>query len=143
MLKKTRFRILLGIGIICFVLVSIIIVNVLFHTQYNSKGISRLVGITIDRSHPKELVYQNSKSSVYTFHLKEADLEKIDANRINLHDALSTNQISIQELISACKLYYDKNNIKKYKAENYQIISVNNEYIIAPLDIFDEDLGIH
>lgn len=123
-----------AIGFILLILVVIVIlilgVGKLLYGGYNDHGISKYPCITIDDSKEETYVCDASGYQVYTANLKEVYFVERDANQISLEEALTSEQITIEEMISVCKKKGD--NI--YYGENYQILLDGKKCIIAPLD---------
>lgn len=122
------------IGLVLLIVIIIIIlilgVRQLLYGGYNAQGISKYPCITIDKNEEETYVCDASGYQVYTANLKEIYFVKINADQINLEEALTSEQISIEEMISVCK----KKGDNLYYGENYQILLDGRKCIIAPLD---------
>lgn len=91
--------------------------------------------ITIDRSGWKE-IGQSDGYTVFTYNLEEPYTIKVDAKRLYLKEAVKSKQINIKDLYDAA---WDQEEITigedigtAYLFENYQVILVGDQCIIAP-----------
>lgn len=106
---------------------------VMWKGQYNSNGVSNYPIITIDYTNDKQYICDSSNYKVYTVELKEVLFETKDAQKINLHDALTTGKLTISDMTHVCKKQKQDNESKVYTGDNYQIVLTENECMIEPL----------
>lgn len=105
----------------------------MWNSQYNTNGVSNYPIITIDYTNDKQYICDSSNYKVYTVELKEVFFETKDAQKIDLHDALTTGKLTISDMIYVCKKQKKNNKSKVYTGDNYQIVLTENECLIAPL----------
>ena len=121
---------------ICLVIVLALVgagTLVMWNSQYNTNGVSNYPIITIDYTNDKQYICDSSYYKVYTVELKEVFFETKDAQKIDLHDALTTGKLTISDMTHVCKKQKKNNKSKVYTGDNYQIVLTGNECLIAPL----------
>lgn len=115
------FIILMGFGMLMF--------YEILHSSYNTYGISKYPCITIDENREEEYVCENSGYEVYTNKLSEIYFVTKMADTITLEEALSTNMLTIEEMIEVCRK--EKGEERTYVGENYQISISNAKCVIG------------
>lgn len=143
MKKNKRSIIIIGTictSCICIFIAVVFIIRYNFLLQYTPNGISRYIHISTDESTGKELIFDNSEYTIYTFQIKDAYFIDVYANEINLYEAMENKKITMEEMIEKGKLVYEKDDIKQYKFEQYQIFLDGNECIVTPYYTKMEDI---
>jgi len=127
------------VGITAVVIICLSCINYVFFLQYNNNYIGRRLVIHIDRNIGKEYICTNSGYEVYIIHLKNAYFVDFHGNRIDIKDGLSSEKVTIKDMIAKLKKVSADSVFSYYLAENYQIILSEKKCFISPLD-FDESL---
>lgn len=125
MKKKT-----LAFGIIsCLIVVAAVVcINILLYGGYNEKGVSKYLNITIDNNCEKKLQGEADGYRVYSDNLSEIYFINKNAEQISLKEALESQQITVEDMLSVCKKRKDGN----YYGENYMITLKEEQCIISP-----------
>ena len=115
---------------------SIAILFLLYNAQYNSKGISHLLIITIDQNQPKEYIGKLDGFDVYIEKLKLEDLcfRSFDAKNVPIKYAIDNNLVSTEDWKKHA--FYGivrESNSETIINENYEIYISGNECIIRPI----------
>lgn len=118
-------------------LLGILVLGVVYayRSQYNWNGIGRYLCITIDSSGWKE-IGQSDGYTVYTYNLEEPYTVKVNAERLYLKEAVKSNQINIKDIYDAAgnqeEIRIGDDTGTAYLFENYQVILIKDQCIIAP-----------
>ena len=130
--KKIIFLISL---IIVLIVGGIGIVFTMFAEQYNSKGISSLLNITIDEKQPKEYIGKLEKYNIYVEKLKIDELYFISINNkhIPLKVAIDEELVSVRDWIKKAWNIKKDGNIEILQYENYEIAIDDNDCVIRPI----------
>lgn len=107
----------------------------LFSQQYNSKGVSHFLVITIDKSQPKEYIGKLDNYNIYVEQLKisETNFRSIDAENISIKDAIENNLVSVEDWKKYAWKIKKDGNTEILQNENYEIAITDNECIIRPI----------
>lgn len=134
---KKRLAIIISCGsvMVTLMIAMCCFVFYLFALQYNAKGISSLLCITIDESRPKEYVGELENYSIYVEKMKTEELYfiSISDQRIFLKDAVAQELASVKDWRKKAwvTLYNGDTEILRY--ENYEIAITGMECIIRPI----------
>ena len=130
--KKIIFLISL---IIVLIVGGIGIVFTMFAEQYNLKGISSLLNITIDEKQPKEYIGKLEKYNIYVEKLKIDELYFISINNkhIPLKVAIDEELVSVRDWIKKAWNIKKDGNIEILQYENYEIAIDDNDCVIRPI----------
>ena len=130
--KKIIFLISL---IIVLIVGGIGIVFTMFAEQYNIKGISSLLNITIDEKQPKEYIGKLEKYNIYVEKLKIDELYFISINNkhIPLKVAIDEELVSVRDWIKKAWNIKKDGNIEILQYENYEIAIDDNDCVIRPI----------
>ena len=123
-------------GVILTLMIAIVcLVFYLFSLQYNSKGISSLLCITIDESQPKEYIGELEDYSIYVERLKTEELYfvSVDAERISLKEAVANELVSIKDWRKKAWKRVKDGDTEIWRYENYEIAINDEECIIRPI----------
>ena len=130
--KKIIFLISL---IIVLIVGGIGIVFTMFAEQYNSKGISSLLNITIDEKQPKEYIGKLEKYNIYVEKLKIDELYfiSINAKQVSLKDAIDEELVLVRDWRKKAWNIKKDGNIEILQYENYEIAIDDNDCVIRPI----------
>lgn len=136
--KKTLICICCGI-IIALIIASIVemacLAGRVVSRQYNAKGISNLLVISIDENQPKEYIGELENHHVYVEGLKTDELYFISAGaeQIPLTEAIAKELISIKGWKRAAWNIVTDGDTETLQYENYEIVFIDDECIIKPI----------
>lgn len=127
-----------------FVLISLIIISIvggivivftMFIEQYNSKGISSLLIITIDEKQPKEYIGKLENYNIYVEKLKIDELYFISVNnkQVSLKVAIDEELASVRDWRKKAWNIKKDGNIEILQYENYEIAIAYDDCIIRPI----------
>lgn len=121
--------------IIVLIVGGIAIVFSMFAQQYNSKGISSLLNITIDEKQPKEYIGKLENYNIYVEKLKIDELYFISINNkhISLKDAIDEELVSVKDWRKKAWNIKKDGNIEILQYENYEIAIDGNDCVIRPI----------
>ena len=107
----------------------------MFAEQYNSKGISSLLNITIDEKQPKEYIGELENYNIYVEKLKKDELYFISINNkhIPVKVAVDEELVSVSDWRKKAWDIKKDENIEILQYENYEIAIDDNDYIIRPI----------
>ena len=120
------------VGVICFFTFGI---NWLFSEQYNEKGISHFLVITIDKNQPREYIGELEGYRVFieNLNLEETNFRTVNAENMSIKEAIENNLVSIKEWKKyAWKIKKDGDS-EILQFENYEIVIAYDDCIIRPL----------
>lgn len=120
--------------ILAMVIGLVFILSMLF-AQYNPKGISHYLVITLDKEQPKEYIGVLDNHNVYIegLNIKETNFRSVEAENISIKYAIENNLVSINEWKRyAWSRKRNKDSII-LKYENYEIYIDSKDCIIRPL----------
>ena len=119
-------------GVICFISFGM---NWLVSAQYNEKGISHFLVITIDKNQPREYVGEVDGHKVFieNLNLKETNFRTINAEDMPIKEALAKSLVSIEEWRKYASKIQQNEELEILKFENYEIVINHDECIIRPL----------
>ena len=111
------------------------IVGWLFSQQYNSKGISHFLVITLDNEQQKEHVGKLEEHDVYIegLNIAETNFRTINAENLSVKDAIESNLVSIEDWKNYALRITEEENGEVLKFENYEILVTTDECVIRPL----------
>ena len=133
-MKKVIIPIIIAILII-LIACSGKIVRWLFAQQYNSKGISHFLVITLDNEQQKEYVGELEEHDVYIegLNIAETNFRTINAENLSIKDAIESNLVSIEDWKKYALRITEEESGEILKFENYEILVTSEECIIRPL----------
>ena len=96
MKKKVIILIVAIIGVIC---ISTFGIKWLFSEQYNDKGISHFLVITIDKNQPREYIGELEGHRVFieNLNLEGTNFRTVNAENMSIKEAIENNLVSIKE----------------------------------------------
>ena len=127
-------KILIIIVVLFVVIIGGLTAGIWYYQPYNSQNISRYPCITIDESEGKQYICDNEGYAVYTINLKEVYFVDTGAKNIDLEEALTTEKITIKDMLGVCRKETEDESKTTYSGENYKIILNGNECLITPKD---------
>ena len=133
-MKKVIIPIVIAILII-LIACSGKIVRWLFAQQYNSKGISHFLVITLDNEQQKEYVGELEEHDVYIegLNIAETNFRTINAENLSIKDAIESNLVSIEDWKKYALQITEEESGEILKFENYEILVTSEECIIRQL----------
>ena len=135
-LNKKKMVIVICCGVIFILMIAIAcLVFYMFSQQYNSKGISGLLCITIDESQPKEYIGELENYSIYVERLKTDELYfiSVGAERISLREAVENELVSIEDWRKKAWDTVKDEDTEILRYENYEIAINDENCIIRPI----------
>lgn len=120
------------VGLICFFSFGI---NWLFSEQYNEKGISHFLVITIDKNQPREYVGELEGHRVFieNLNLEETNFRTVNAENMSIKEAIENNLVSIKEWKKYAWKIKKEGDAEILQFENYEIVIAYDDCIIRPL----------
>ena len=111
------------------------IVGWLFSQQYNSKGISHFLVITLDNEQQKEYVGKLEEHDVFIegLNIAETNFRTINAENLSIKDAIESNLVSIEDWKKYALRITEEESGEILKFENYEILVTTGECVIRPL----------
>ena len=137
MSKRTkRFLIAAIISIVFSVGAVLIIVPSMFSAQYNNKGISHFLVITIDNNVSKTYLGELEDHKVYIerLNIEETNFRSIKAENISIREVLDKKLTTINELKKYAFRLSKQGQYEVLKYDNYEIAINDEELIIRPLN---------
>ncbi len=124
--------ILIIVGMTCFFSFGI---NWLFSEQYNDKGISHFLVITIDKNQPKEYVgeLEGHRIFIENLNLEETNFRTVNAENMSIKEAIENNLVSIKEWKKYAWKIKKDGDAEILQFENYEIVIAYDDCIIRPL----------
>ncbi len=106
-----------------------------FTRQYNPKGISSMITITIDEERPREYIGELDGYSIYTEKLKTEALyfKSFTAQDIYLSDAISQKLVSVDDWRRKAWDTIRSGDTEILRYENYEIAITGQECVIRPI----------
>ncbi len=123
-------------GIILALMTAVICLAVYaFSRQYNARGISSFLCITIDESRPKEYIGELEDYTVYVEGLKTEELYYVsaDAEEISLKEAVTRRMVSVTDWQKKARETEWSGGTEILRYENYEIVVTDGECIIRPI----------
>lgn len=136
MKKKTIILISILISFMVILIVSgFVLVYTMFAEQYNSKGVSSLLIISIDTSKPKEYIGKLEGYDIYIENLNKDELYfiSIKDEHISLETAINEELVSVSDWRKKAWNIKKDSNIEILQYENYEIAINDKECVIRPL----------
>ena len=120
------------IGVIWFFSMGI---DWIFSEQYNDKGISHFLVITIDKNQSREYIGEldGYKIFIENLNLEETNFRTVNAENISIKEAIENNLVSIKEWEKYAWKIKKDGDAEILQFENYEIIIAYDNCIIRPL----------
>ena len=134
-----RKNILIILGIILMVGIIIFIssfgIDWLFSSQYNEKGISHFLVVTIDRNQPKVYIGEldNHKIYVENLNLEETNFRNIKAENVSIKKAIDEKLVTIEEWRKYAWKIKKEGDAEVFKYDNYEFACAYDDCIIRPI----------
>ena len=138
MSMKTKIIIIIsGIIIIAGIVVFLVsphVINLLFSSQYNEKGVSHFLVVTIDKSQEKEYIGELDNHRIFIEHLniKETNFRNIDAENVSIKEAIDSKLVSINEWRKYASRIKKDGEAEILLFDNYEIACAYDDCIIRP-----------
>ncbi len=103
--------------------------------QYNEKGISCILNITIDESQPKEYVGTLDGHSIFVEKLKIDELyfTTVDAENISFRDAIAKGSVTIEDWRKGAWRITKSKDTEILRYENYEIAITGSDCTVRPI----------
>ena len=124
--------ILIIVGIICFFSFGI---KWLSSEQYNEKGISHFLVVTIDKNQPREYVGELDGHRVFieNLNIEETNFRTVNAENMSIKEAIEKKLVSIKEWKKYAWKIKKDGDAEILQFENYEIAIAYDDCIIRPL----------
>ena len=137
-MKKNSIVWILGMIVIIGILVTIIspyVIDWLFSSQYNKKGVSHFLVVTIDRSQPREYIgkLKNHRIYIENLNIEETNFRNINAENVSIKKAIEEELVSIEEWKKYAWKITNEGDAEILKYDNYEIACAYDDCIIRPL----------
>ena len=128
------FGVILIIGFILF-LVFFFDINWLFSSQYNERGVSHFLVVTIDKNQAREFVGELDNHRIYVenLNLKETNFRNVNAEDVPIKKAIEEKLVSIAEWKKYAWKIKNNDDVEILKYDNYEIACTYDDCIIRPL----------
>ena len=110
-------------------------INWLFSEQYNEKGISHFLVITIDENQPREYVgdLDGNRIFIENLNLEETNFRTVNAENMSIKEALEKKLVSIEEWRKYAWKIKKDGDAEILQFENYEIAIAYDDCVIRPL----------
>lgn len=110
-------------------------ISSMFTTQYNSKGISHFLVVTIDNSQLKEYIGRLEDHDVYIegLNITGTNFRSVDAENVSIKYAIDNNLVSIEEWKKYAWRVIESGNGEILRYDNYEIYVDFENCIIRPI----------
>ena len=111
-----------------------VLLHAAFSAQYNSKGISSMLVITIDRNQPKEYLGKLDDYDVFieNLNIEGTNFRSIKAENIPIKYALDNDLVIMDDLKNKAWKTIKNDEIEIWQYDAYEIAKSDNELIIRP-----------
>ena len=133
--KKLDSNKLLFIIIGAVVVIALVIVGIIYwmHTeQYNSKGVSHFLVVTVDQNKERVKIGRLNEYNVYVEGLSEYNFRTSDAKNLSVKKAIENNLVSIDEWKKYASSTRKDNDSLILVFDNYEISLTGDECLIRP-----------
>ena len=123
------------LGLLTLVIMSVGLVGYLFYMQYNTKGVSSALCITIDKDYPKEYIGELDGYSIYVEKLVTDELyyTTVSADNISFRDAVEQGVVSVEDWRKKAWAVVTDEDAEILLYENYEIAITGRDCIIRPI----------
>ena len=134
-----RKNILIILGIILLVGVILFIssfgIGWLFSSQYNEKGISHFLVVTIDRNQPKVYIGELDNHRIYVenLDLEETNFRNINAENVSIKKAIEEKLVTLAEWRKYAWKIVKEGDAEVLRYDNYEIACAYDDCIIRPI----------
>jgi hypothetical protein len=134
-MKKKKITIILSVILIIVSIALCFGIDWLFSEQYNKKGISHFLIITVDKDQPKEYIGDLDGYKIYVENLRveELNYRTFNAKFIMFKDALDKKLTSINDWKKGAWYIFKENDTEILRYESYEIAISKKECIIRPI----------
>ena len=130
--NKGKLVLILGIVVLFFTFAAIGVVCWLYTEQYNSKGVSHFLVITVDPNKERVKIGKLDGYNVFVEGLSEYNFRTFSADNLSVKDAIENNLVSIDEWKKYAFSTRKDNNSLILVFENYEISLTGDECLIRP-----------
>ena len=134
-----RKNILIILGIILLVGVILFIssfgIGWLFSSQYNEKGISHFLVVTIVRNQPKVYIGELDNHRIYVenLNLEKTNFRNINAENVSIKKAIEENLVTLAEWRKYAWKIVKEGDAEVLRYDNYEITCAYDDCIIRPI----------
>lgn len=134
-----RKNILIILGIILLVGVILFIssfgIGWLFSSQYNEKGISHFLVVTIDRNQPKVYIGELDNHRIYVenLNLEKTNFRNINAENVSIKKAIEEKLVTFAEWRKYAWKIVKEGDAEVLRYDNYEITCAYDDCIIRPI----------
>lgn len=123
------------IGIIGLICISTFGIDMLFSGQYNEKGISHFLVVTIDKNQAREYVGELDGYRIFVegLNLEETNFRTINAENMPIKDAIEGKMVSIEEWKKYAWKIKKESEAEILQYDNYEIVIVCSDCVIRPI----------
>ena len=136
-MKKNKNLTILSIILIIIIIGLWIFFNIdwLFSTQYNEKGISHFLVVTIDRNQPREFLGELDNHRIYieNLNIQETNFRNVKAENVSIKKAIAEKLVSIAEWKKYAWKIKKDGDLEILEYDNYEIACAYDDCIIRPL----------
>lgn len=130
--KKKKIFIIISAAVIFLTIAGIVCAVLMYNAQYNSKGVSHFLVVTIDQSKEREQIGRLDGYNVYVEGLKEYNFRTFSAKDLSVKEAIEKNLVSIDEWKKYAFSTRKDNDSLILVFENYEISLTGDECLIRP-----------
>lgn len=133
---KKSIKKLLGVAAAVLLFAAVIGgIKMLFSAQYNPKGISHFLVITIDENQPRSLIGELEGHRVYMERLDPENtcFRNIHAQNVSVKEALDNGLVSIKDWRRHAFIILKDGDAEVLRFENYEIAIAYDDCVIRPL----------
>ena len=125
--------IILVVGVILFI--SSFGINWLFSCQYNEKGVSHFLVVTIDKNQPKVFIGELDNHRIYVenLNLEETNFRNINAENVSIKKAIEEKLVTLAEWRKYAWKIVKEGDAEVLKYDNYEIACAYDDCIIRPI----------
>ena len=136
-MKKNKLIIIVIIFIIIMIGVFICFFDFdfLISSQYNEKGVSHYLVVTIDNNQSREYIGELDGHRIYIekLNIKETNFRNVNAENVSIKKAIKENLVSIKEWKKYAWKIIKDGDAEILKYDNYEIACAYDDCIIRPL----------
>ena len=130
--KKKKIFIIIAAVVVFLTIAGIVCAVLMYNAQYNSKGVSHFLVVTIDQSKEREQIGRLDGYNVYVEGLKKYNFRTFNAENLSVKEAIEKNLVSIDEWKKYAFSTKKDNDSLILVFENYEISLTGDECLIRP-----------
>ena len=130
--KKKKLFIIIAAVVIFLTIAGIVCAVLMYNAQYNSKGVSHFLVVTIDPNKEREQIGRLDGYNVYVEGLKEYNFRTSNAKDLSVKEAIDKKLVSVDEWKKHAFSTKKDNDSVILVFENYEIALTGDECLIRP-----------